>query len=219
MTTRGILLLARKGAEALVGRALASLAAVHPELPRHVATVTRPADKPRLIAESPFGTTLCLSADAVVLGDLAFGFEMAERYGLACCLSDNPWQRSFVGCQGDAILYDTGVLFLDSRTHAVMDAWSRLGGALAAPLAVVERGVIHHVEGDDRLAFAEALAMSGSAPFVLPANWCLTERSQSSFCGPVRIWRGLEPVPASIAAANPLYADADAILQFHPLHA
>ncbi|MEJ0070814.1 MAG: hypothetical protein WDO24_21130 [Pseudomonadota bacterium] len=38
-----------------------------------------------MFEHSPFETTVYLDADTVVLGRLDYGFEMAERFGLACC--------------------------------------------------------------------------------------------------------------------------------------
>src|ERR1700749_4515757 len=74
--------------KASLERAIASFRDHHPELAHHVATLPRGStlhDKAGMFEPSPFETTVYLDADTVVLGRLDYGFEMAERHGLACC--------------------------------------------------------------------------------------------------------------------------------------
>ncbi|MEJ0070607.1 MAG: hypothetical protein WDO24_19980 [Pseudomonadota bacterium] len=204
----------------LLARAVASLREIHPELPHHVAAQPGGApwlDKPRLLAQSPFATTLFLDSDAVVLGRLDFGFEMAERYGLACCLADNPWQRRHLGVQGDACEYDAGVLFFDAKAKPTFEVWARLAPHMGAPVSSVVDGQVVHMPGDERLGFAQAVEQSGVAPFVLPLNWNLKPRRQRSFFGPIKLWRGDGAVPALLPALNGYYERPDAIMQFHEL--
>src|SRR5579885_1790975 len=95
-------------------RAIASFQAFHPELPYHVAMLPSDStlhDKAGMFDHSPFETTVYLDIDTVVLGRLDYGFDMAERHGLALCHCVNPWLRRYVGVTGDWIEYNTGVMF------------------------------------------------------------------------------------------------------------
>jgi hypothetical protein len=226
MGQRGVLFMSWEpeaaGERALLERALASLRQVHPELPHHVAALpggTPRLDKPGLLARSPFETSLYLDSDAVVLGRLDFGFEMAERYGLACCLGDNPWQRRYLGLPGDAVDYDAGVLFFDGRAAPVLEAWGRLAPLVDLPVSQVVDGKAEQAPCDDRLGFTRALELCGTVPFVLPLNWNLQPRWQRSFFGPVKLWRSSAPVPETLLAFNRYYESPDAIMQFHELGA
>jgi hypothetical protein len=57
-----------------------------------------------MAAMTPFEETLFLDADTVPLGRLDFGFEQAQRFGLACCICEVPWARrpkskNVMGCE------------------------------------------------------------------------------------------------------------------------
>jgi hypothetical protein len=219
--SRGVLFIAWEAADVTAARtrAVAALHAGHPALPHHVVTLPGAPSalgKARLPALSPFETTAYLDDDALVLGRLDFGFEMAERYGLACCLGDNPWRRRHVGIADDALTYDTGVLFFTATAQPVFDMWGRLAPLATAPVAVVEDLAIRQEPGDDGLGFAQALEACGVAPLVLPPNWSLRPRWRRSFYGPVRIWHG-DTVPEPVRALNRYYDEPDAIIQFHEL--
>jgi hypothetical protein len=217
---RGILFIAWEASDAAArARAIAALQAVHPELPHHVASLPGAPSalgKARMAELSPFATTAYLDDDAQVLGRLDFAFEMAERYGLACCLGENPWRRRHVGVSSDACEYDTGVLFFTAAAKPVFDTWRQLAPLAPQPVGVVEDGAVRHVPADDRLRFAQALDASAMTPLVLPPNWSLRPHGHRSFYGPVKIWHG-GPPPEFVLALNRYYAEPDAILQFHEL--
>ena len=226
MSQRGVLLIAWESdsaaERALLDRAIASLRQFHPELSYHVAAL--PGGTPRLdkagpLARSPFETTLFLDGDAVVLGRLDFGFEMAERYGLACGLGDNPWRRRHVGMPGDAVEYDAGVLFFDQRAAPVFEAWARLAPLVDLPVSQVVGGKVALAPCDDRIGFTQAVELCGMVPFVLPLNWNLRPRWQRSFFGPVRLWCSHDAVPETLLASNRYYEGPDSVVQFHELGA
>jgi hypothetical protein len=226
MSQRGALLIAWESdsaaERALLDRAIASLRQVHPELPHQVATLpggTQRLDKAGLLARSPFDTTLFLESDAVALGRLDFGFEMAERYGLACCLGDNPWRRRHVGISGDDVEYDTGVLFFDKCAAPVLEAWARLAPLVDLPVSQVVGGKIALAPCDDRIGFTQAVELCGMVPFVLPLNWNLRPRWQRSFFGPVKLWCTGDAVPETLLASNRYYEAPDSVVQFHELGA
>src|SRR5258706_8764884 len=203
---RGVLFLAWAVADDAIarGRAIAALQAVHPELPIHVASLPgapTTLDKAGMAELSPFDATLYLDDDAHVLGRLDFGFEMAERYGLACCHADNPWRRRHVGVASEACEYDTGVLFFTRAVKPVFETWRRLAPLATQPVAVVEDGAIRQLPADDRLGFSQALEACGVAPLVLPPNWSLRPRWHRSFYGPLKIWHG-DGVPEFVQALN-----------------
>jgi hypothetical protein len=220
VASRGVLYVQRDGMPSpLLARSLDALRRVHPELPHHVAIVPDGAPgvgKARALVESPFETTLFLDPEAVVLGRLDFALERAERYRLACCLSDNPWQRSFLGVGSDAVLYDTGMLIVGAAAREMMESWSRLAGLLDAPLGRVENGQTVQAP-DDRLGFARALELHGFAPFVLPCNWGFRPAWHRTFNGPIKLWLDPADVPETVLTANRGYAAPDAILEFHAL--
>jgi len=216
MGRRGVLfLVSEAGDPAALARAVAALGAVHPELPHHVVRQSV-VDRTRALALSPFETTACLDEDALVLGRLDFAFEMAERYGLACCHGENPWRRRHVGVTSDAVSYDTGVLFFTAAAKPVFDTWQRIAPLATAPVARVEDGAVRQLPGDDRLGFVQALDACATAPLLLPPNWSLRPPWHRSFYGPVKIWHG-DAVPDAVTALNRYYAAPDAIIQFHEL--
>ena len=87
-----------EAAGGLLDRSVASLKRFHSNVPIHVERLPEGAgllDKARMLTMSPFETTVFLDADTVVLGPLDFGFEMARRDGLACCICECPWAARY----------------------------------------------------------------------------------------------------------------------------
>jgi hypothetical protein len=224
MSQRGVLYIAwdtaDAGQTALLERAVASLREVHPELAQHVARLPGAAphiEKAGLGALTPFQTTAYLDVDTVVLGRLDFAFEMAERHGLACCHGANPWRRRYLGVVGDAIEYDTGVLFFGQAAQPVLEAWRELAPALDLPVCYAEDRQAKQAPCDDRLAFGHAVEQRGLAPVILPRNWNLQPRWHTRFFGPVKIWHDRADVPETVLAINRYYQRDDAMIQFHAL--
>jgi hypothetical protein len=222
MTQRGVLYIAWETDDAtratLLDRAVASLRTVHPELPYHIARLPGAAphiEKAALRALTPFDVTAYLDADTVVLGRLDFAFAMAEHYGLACCHDANPWRRRYVGVVGDAVEYDTGVLFFGAGASMLFELWPRLAPVLDARVASVEGGQAKQAPRDDQLAFGRAVEQSSIVPLVLHHNWNLRPRWQPSFFGPVKIWHDGADVPDAVHDICRYYEDPAAVIQFH----
>jgi len=222
MSQRGVLYIASEAEvaaqAALLERATASLRAVHPELPFQIARLPGKAphiEKTALRQLTPFDVTAYLDADTVVLGRLDFGFEMAERYGLACCHGANPWRRRYAGVVGDAVEYDTGVLFFGAGAWTLFDLWRGLAPVLNATVSYIEDREVRLAPSDDRLAFGRAVEQSGIVPFILPLNWNLRPRWQPRFFGPIKIWHDSADVPDSLQEACRYYAQPDAVIRFH----
>src|SRR4029079_12054427 len=113
---RGILYVKWGPNNSVLERSLRSVRAIHPELPVHVQELTGPPtptllDKARMMEWTPFEETVFLDVDTVVLDRLDFGFAMAAKHGLACCICECPWARRYGGISGDLVEYNTGVLF------------------------------------------------------------------------------------------------------------
>jgi hypothetical protein len=224
MAQRGVLFIAWETAAAeqtaLLARAVASLADFHPELPYHVVHLpgtARHVEKSRIGALTPFEVTAYLDVDSLVLGRLDFAFEMAERYGLACCIGENPWRRRYVGVTGDVIEYDTGVLFFGPGARPALELWTHLAPALHAPISYADGGQAKQAPRDDRLAFGHAVEKSGFAPFILPPNWSLRPPWVRTFFGPAKIWHGIGPLPTVLQHMRGYYERADAIVLPHEL--
>lgn len=206
--------------EPFIERSIRSLQQIHPELPHHVVRLppgSRLTDKARLFDYSPFETTVFLDADTVVLGRLDFGFQMAERFGLACCLSENPWRRRYAGFVGDEVEYNTGVLFFSAKAKHVFDTWSRLAPVLDSKIVFQQDNALKYVACDDQLAFAQATEMCVFSPFVLPLNWNFRPMWHRSYFGPIKIWHGYADVPEALLAFNRYYEHPGAVMQFHEL--
>lgn len=79
--------------EPVLQRSLASLKAVHPELPVDVIRLAADPnmlqsllEKAAMFDRSPFAETVFFDADTVVLDWLDFGFTQAQRFGIACTI-------------------------------------------------------------------------------------------------------------------------------------
>jgi len=201
-------------------RAVTSFRAFHPELPYHVATLPRGStlhDKAGMFEHSPFDVTVFLDADTVVLGRLDYGFEMAERFGLACCHCVNPWLRRYVGVTGDLIEYNTGVLFFSEAARPVFDDWRIAAPLLDSRATFVRDGHVAVSPRDDQLSFSYAVQHSARPPFVLPHNWNFAPPNHHAFFGPIKVWHSYADVPDVVHEINRYYEQPDAVMQYHEL--
>jgi hypothetical protein len=201
-------------------RAIASFHAHHPELPHHVATLPRGStlhDKAGMFDLSPFETTVYLDADTVVLGRLDYGFEMAERFGLACCHCVNPWLRRYVGVTGDLIEYNTGVLFFTEAARELFDRWRIAAPLLDSRATLMRDGIPAISTRDDQLSFSHAVQHAARPPFVLPHNWNFAPPYHRAFFGPIKIWHSYAPVWEIVHTLNRYYAQPGAVIQHHEL--
>lgn len=218
MPDRGVLYIVwGHNADALLARSRASLAAFHPGLPVHAHRTESGGllDKAAMADLSPFETTLFLDADTVVLGDLSFGFDKAERHGLACCICECPWARRYPSLQGDAVEYNTGVLFFTRAFRPVFDRWRDTA-------RTVDSSILHHatdgsvcrMECNDQAAFAKAVEDAGFNPYVLPLNWNLRPHWHKSFFGPVKVWHDYRDPPGPLIERNLQQSRSDAIIDY-----
>jgi hypothetical protein len=129
---------------------------------------------------SPFDTTLMLDTDTTVMGDLTFGFESAERHGLAVAIapaSQAAHHYGLAGVPADIVEYNTGVLFWSGASQVarrVFDGW---------------RAYRHVVDGLDQPGFAIAVHRTGANPFVLPREWNYRAGIDGPrWFGPLKVW-------------------------------
>jgi hypothetical protein len=211
----------------LLDRSIASVFEHHPELPVHFVELPDGStllDKSKMYDLSPFEETLFLDADTVVMGRLDFGFEKAKQFGLACCICECPWARRYPGTWGDAIEYNTGVLFFDKSwlreypsgaeesVGDVFREWLALRN-IPSSIKFVAKGGVQEMPCNDQAGFASAIERTWFTPFVLPLNWNFRHRWQKTAFGPIKIWHDYDDVPESIRRWNAEQSKPDAVIQ------
>jgi hypothetical protein len=218
--TRGVLYMKWGDVDEILGRSTQSLRKYHPELPVHVHECPPGSDllvKTSMLDITPFDETLFLDIDTVVLGRLDYAFEKAARFGLACCICENPWARRHRGLadRGDMIEYNTGVLFFTRCARRVFDQWKQLAPQVDSTTEYLLYTGQQCVQPlDDQAAFALAVEQSGFSPFVLPLNWNWRPPIQNSFYGPIKIYHGYAPPVPSLEGWNQEQNKPGAMIKF-----
>jgi lipopolysaccharide biosynthesis glycosyltransferase len=113
---------------------------------------------------SPFDLTLHLDTDTIIKGNLDYGFNMAKKYGLACCIA--PASSSYIATPNtiqdimneDLPQYNCGVLFFSKKAKKVFRRWERL--LVEHPLS----------KDNDQPYFAQAVSENLN-PYILPKTW------------------------------------------------
>lgn len=223
--SRGVLYIVwGEKAENALKRSIASLQAVHPELPYEIKRLPKETDgfkglleKSKMMELSPYDETLFLDADTVVLDRLDFGFAKAQRFGLACCICECPWARRYRGLPNDdAIEYNTGVLFFTRAAEPLFSRWRDKAPRLDSAIDFIgPNGQPAVMPYNDQAAFAQAVSEWDRAPFVLPFNWNFRPIWQWTFFGPIKIWHEYADPPPQLAQLNVSYRQPGAIIQFH----
>jgi hypothetical protein len=224
MADRGVIYMVwgqSENLERALQRSRDSLAIVHPELPIEVIRVNAsdPVEgllqKAKMQELTPFKETLFLDVDTVVLDRLDFGFRQAQRFGLACCINENPWARRNVVLEGDTVEYNTGVLFFTERAQSVFGAWKELAAQLDSTLIHFVNGMQDKMAYNDQCSFAVAVDQASFSPFVLALNWNFRPIWHRSFFGPIKIWHDYAEVPPFFYDLAKHYRRKDAIIQYH----
>ena len=147
-------------------------------------------DKSKMFDLSPYETSLYLDTDTVVLQDLEFGFEMAERHGMAVCLA--PFYCASRWGIEDIPEYNTGVIFFKktAAVKSVFDRWQQIA---------------HHYP-NDQAGFAKAIYDLGFNPFVLPMNYNYRyDYHRGLFlCGKIKVWHSREAIPDEVFKEHPV---------------
>lgn len=143
--------------------------------------------KAKMLDIAEWGVNVFLDADTVVMSDLSFGFEMAEKHGIACCICECPWARRYPSMSGDAVEYNTGVIFFDKRQERVRRVFDRWGELASRIDSSITYGNIA-MPRNDQASFALAMQSMEFNPFVLPLNWNFRPIWQRTWFGPLKIW-------------------------------
>lgn len=201
-------------------RSIDSVRMFHPKLPMTIHDLReegRLLDKARMYDTSPFDETLYLDCDTIVLGDLSFGFEKAEKHGLACSICEAPWAaRYHKSIQGDIVEYNTGVMFFrkGDAVKPLFDEWKRLAPITDSSIKFVMTGVIMTMRENDQGSFALAVHNTGFNPCVLPLNWNYRPMLQPVFFGPIKVWHDYEPPGKPLVENLQAQARGELLLQF-----
>jgi hypothetical protein len=221
MSRRGVLYIVwGKNNKAVLERSIMSLRRIHPELPHKVIELPETAtllDKAAMAEMTPYESTLFLDLDTVVMDRLDFGFEQAERVGLACCICECPWARRYGGLQnrGDIIEYNTGVLFFTGKSRPVFDEWkANVGMDSSIKFFPPNSNQVHMMPSNDQGPFALAVDKTGFVPFVLPMNYNFRPAWHFSFFGPMKIWHDYRDPPNGLAEYSRDQAKAENVIRF-----
>jgi hypothetical protein len=197
--------------DAALERSIASLRHWHPELPYHVERMPDDSTvlcKAQMYDRSPYDETLYLDADTVVLGDLGYGFMMADYFGIALTHSANPWQCRYDDLpalgHADEVEYSSGVAFFNKMVSAVEDVFAFWENCKHKPRTrYIANGnpQTQWQYHNDQALLTWALMEEPFNPFVLPLNWNFVPRWHKTFFGPIRIAHAIEPESEKVLAA------------------
>jgi hypothetical protein len=157
-------------------------------------------NKAQCIAEhNKWDETLYLDADTVVLGNLDYGFEMAKKNSMACCICECPWMRRYGQDHMDLIEYSTGVIFYSREASMTLNQWAVWSKEEPTPRSQWMCG--EEVKGqanDDQYSFSRAIDALANYPFVLPLNYNFRPEFHNRFFLPIKIWHSPIEVPEII---------------------
>ncbi|MCB1121755.1 MAG: hypothetical protein KJT03_09415 [Verrucomicrobiae bacterium] len=198
-------------------RSVESLKRFHPELPvRQIKLKDGSSllDKSSMLKLSPFESTLFLDTDTVVLDRLDFGFDQAERHGLACCINECPWARRYADIGGDQVEYNTGVLFFTKKANQVFNRWDEISHTIDSTLVFYQNESPRIMPFNDQAGFSQAIVDTGINPFVLPLNWNFRPMWHRSFFGPIKIWHDRTTPPPTMERWNEDQSMEPSILKY-----
>lgn len=162
--------------------------------------------KSEMIDNIPEGyeSYLFLDSDTIVLGDISFGFDKANQYGIS--LSPEPHycldryfnfgkilQKESIKCSGQ-LQYNTGVIFfrLDDSVKTVFQKWRHLAGKYFSDF------------NNDQPYFTMALEACSFNPYTLSINYNYRGTGEH-ISGDVRIWHSHFPMPEGINDGKDLW--------------
>jgi hypothetical protein len=202
----------------------ASLKKFHPDLPVEIIElqssdpVKSLLEKARMMSLSPFEETLYLDVDTTVMDNLDFGFEKAAKFGLACCICESPWAKRYHKNEfGDAIEYNTGVLFFSKLAKPLFDKWQELAPVFNSQIIMAAPQGPGYMPHNDQGSFAAAVELTGINPFVLPLNWNFRIDYMNQFVGPLKIWHSYMVPNQAIYDISDYYRTPRSIIQFHTI--
>jgi hypothetical protein len=160
-----------------------------------------------------YNSFLYLDTDTVTLKDISFGFEMAERYGIALsqatsyCLPSHHDFRRIMKAAGlpDAgqMQYNAGVYFFVRRpdVEAVFKLYQKACYDYSEQFDYTNKAG----KRIDQPFLSFAMESLKFNPYTLSINWCYRGLDAEPVCGDVRIWHSHHPVPEKINQPEHLY--------------
>ncbi|NDD52966.1 hypothetical protein EBZ39_03660 [bacterium] len=208
MSLRGVLYIVWGEAEGLLHRSIDSVRQTNPALPIKVEWVPKESNllvKSKMDRWSPFDTTLYLDADTVVMGDLSYGFESAERHGLSCCICECPHAKRYKQMPA-TVEYNTGVMFWkkSKQTTELFEHWQRSCELDSSIEWFDPDGTHRRMETNDQGPFSRAVYETGFNPHVLPINWNFRHRWHKSWFGSIKIWHDYDDPRGQLTERHPM---------------
>jgi hypothetical protein len=200
-------------------RSVQSVYKVHPgigitvkELPEGASLL----DKAKMYDLLPYDQTVYLDADTEVLDRLDFGFEMADRHGVAVSICECPYARRYEkSLTGEVVEYNTGVVFFTKgeKAEPLFRRWAELAPTMDSSVRFVSDAGPGLMPLNDQASFAAAVQQLSFNPYTLPYNWNLRPGYHKIFFGPVKVWHDYGPVPKELREFNAQQSEKHAIIE------
>lgn len=221
MSTRGVLYIVWDGSEKRVADALeksiASIKAVHPELPYTVHRLPASStllDKAAMLDITPYDETLFLDADTVVLDRVDYAFDKAVKHGLACCICECPWARRYTCCDGEDIEYNCGILWFTKAAKPVFDKWQELNKVIDSSIIFRTTNGLRRMGLNDQAGFTLAIEQTGLNPWILPLNYNFRPIWHHTWFGPIKIWHDYSEVNDELRELNQSQIESGRVVDF-----
>jgi len=146
----------------------------------------------QLLEHSIFDLCVHLDSDTIIIEDPSFGFEMAEKHGIALSIAPasfaSRWHEMPEEYPTDLIQYNCGVIFYDSKSEIIRRLFLKWKENIERPLS--------RMQCQDQPAFAAAIYELGINPCILPKNWNFRPDYGDENCfGPIIIWHSSKKFP------------------------
>jgi len=153
-----------------------------------------------------FNSFLYLDTDTVILKDVTFGFEQAEKHGIAaspatsyCLPSHHEFRRimlAFGWPDAGQLQYNAGVHFFICRpdVEAVYKLYQEMAYTLSEQFDYKNQAN----KRTDQPFFSFAMERLNFNPYTLSINYCYRGLDAEPICGDIRIWHSHCPVPEGI---------------------
>ena len=153
-----------------------------------------------------FNSFLYLDSDTVILKDVSFGFEQAEKYGFAasqatsyCLPSHHDFRRIMVASglpDAGQLQYSAGVYFFVRRpdVEAVFNLYQEAAYAFSEQFDYSNRAK----KRTDQPFLSFAMERLNFNPYTLSINYCYRGLDAEPVCGDIRIWHSHHPVPEEV---------------------
>lgn len=139
------------------------------------------------LLDTPFEITLQLDTDTIIRGDLSYGFDKAEIFGMSICHAPachsvfikSTSNNSLTPLNEDQPVYNAGVIFykLNKDIIKLIHKWIEYNDKC--------------ITGQDQGGLSNACESVNFNPFVLTKNWNFRHFYKVSF-GPIKIWHSSE---------------------------